>query len=87
MKLKISTVIDIPESVLLEGEYRFGSAVQLVFDDITNYVTVCHLRDATQWLSKSKGDESSTQYKIFKHHEYWGRLLRDTEWNYKEVID
>ena len=85
MKLKISAVIDIPDEVLLEGEYRLGSAIQLVFDDVTNYATVAHLRDAVQWCARAKDDESSSAHGIFKHHQYWGKLLGELDWNYEEV--
>jgi hypothetical protein len=85
MKLKISTVIEIPDTLLLQDDYRFDSAVQLVFDAVTNYATVAHLRDATKWLAKSKEDKTSTEYLIFKHHQYWGRVLGDTRWEYEEV--
>lgn len=84
MKLRISTVIDIPEDHLIPSE-RFGSAVQIAFDDVTNYVTVQHLQDAVKWCAIAKEDTKSTQYRIFKHHQTWGRLCSQLDWDYEEI--
>jgi len=86
VKLKISTVIDIPENYLIPSE-RFGSAVQIVFDDITNYVTVGHLSDAVKWCAEAKDYKQSTAYRIFKHHQVWGKLCAALEWDYEEIIE
>jgi len=89
MKVKIETVIDIPDKVLLK-ESEFASAVQLIFDDITNYITCSHLQDAIIWCSKAKTgspeeNKNSTEYSIYKHHEWWGKTCGELDWKYKEI--
>jgi hypothetical protein len=39
VKIKISTEIEIPDEYL-EPSAKYASAVQILFDDVTNYVTV-----------------------------------------------
>jgi hypothetical protein len=91
VKVRISTVVDIPEAALLKGaEYRFPSAIQILFDDITNYVTCSHLVAAAKWCCKAKAgspkeDKSSTEYRIYRHHSVWGKKCGALNWEYEEV--
>src|SRR5208283_4309444 len=66
--------------------YKFdakGLVIQTVFDDLVNYAICSHLKDACHWLSKSKEDEKSTEYIIYKHHDFWADLLSDAHKNGK----
>jgi hypothetical protein len=92
MKLKISTVIDVPDEVLIPGEYRLASAIQLVFDEVTNYVTCRHLSDTVKWCAKAKAgsdkeNKKSTEYQIYKHHQWWGETCSKLNWDYEEVLE
>ncbi len=96
MKLKISTIIDIPEEyVFKEEEYRLSSAVQIVFDDITNYVTCKHLQDTTKWCCIAKVDtddekefnekKNDVNYRIYRHHKTWSEICEGLKWEYEEI--
>lgn len=96
MKIKISTIIEIPDNELLNGDFRWGSAVQVVFDAITNYVSCCHFRDATKWCAKAKvkddndplpdkDSETYSSHLIYKYHNFWGNTCDKLEWKYEEV--
>lgn len=84
MKIKISTVIDIPDDVLLP-EHEFPSAVEYIADMITQYVENKHRVDAMTWLVKAKRDATSTEYSIFKFHDGCANACGKLKWEYEEV--
>ena len=96
MKIKISTIIEIPDNELLKGNFRWNSAVQVVFDAITNYVGCCHFRDATKWCAKAKvkddddplpdkDSETYSSHLTYKYHNFWGNTCDKLEWKYEEL--
>jgi len=80
MKLKISTVVEIDDKYLVP-EHKYESAVQFVFDDITNYVTCRHYQDVLQWLE----DKSKSGKRIADHHRSAAELCSKLKWEYEEV--
>jgi hypothetical protein len=85
VKVKVTWELELPFNDNDEV-YKFdakGLAIQTVFDDLVNYAICGHLQDASHWLSKSKGDEKSTEYRIYKHHDFWADILREAEKNGK----
>lgn len=95
MKIKITTIVDVPDMSLLEGEHRIPSATQIIFDAITNYVTAKHCVDAMKWCSKAKVKEDTeeefnksankTEYRLYQHHNYWADACEKLEWSYEEI--
>ncbi|MCK5021537.1 MAG: hypothetical protein KAS32_31290 [Candidatus Peribacteraceae bacterium] len=84
MKIEIKTIIEIPDNCLIEGQ-EFAAAVQIIFDELTNYAVCRHLEDARKWEVESQDDVSGTNRMISQHHVTWGKLLDALNWDYKEV--
>ena len=86
MKVKISTVVDIPDDQL-EPSARYQSAIQFIFDVIVNYVTFRHQMDALDAMNRAEslGFEPVVKNKIVKHHEFMGDMCKNLKWTYEEV--
>jgi len=84
MQVKISTIIDIPDGMLLPG-YEYGSACEYIHDNLTNYVTCAHFKDAMKWRVKAMGVESSTEYLIYKSHHDFGEISKKLKWSYEQL--
>ena len=78
-KVTITMTIDVPGI----EESSEAEAAQNLFDDVTNYLTICHFRDTVSWLVRAKGGESSTAHRIYKHHELWAEIMDGCEWSFK----
>ena len=75
MKIRISTVIEVPDDQLIKGR-EYDSAVQIIFDGITNYVTRRHLLDALEFHEMGR---------LGNIHSNWGKICGKLEWKYDRV--
>lgn len=83
-KVRVTVELEIPYKENDETiQYNGLKAVlcQEIFSYYHNYALVSHLRDCTKWLSKSKDDEKSTEYSIYKHHDAWATILKKSTFN------
>lgn len=85
-KIKVTWEFELPIPDEL-SKYTRDLLTQNIFDNLTNYVICKHFEDASDWLSKSKDNKDTTEYKIYQHHNYWAKLLRDSEKNLKTNYD
>ena len=76
-KVTITMIIDVPNI----DNYSDAELRQNVFDDVINYAEITHLQDAVKWMASSKGDKSSMQYLISKHHSLWADIIKDCVWS------
>lgn len=81
-KVTITIIVDVPGIESCSD----AALAQNLFDDMINYLTVSHLRDARKWMALSKGDESSNEMMISKHHSLWGEIINSGEWTFKREI-
>ncbi len=90
IKVKVTTELELPINEN-NDVYKFdahGFVHQAVFDNFTHYPLKQHLIEATKWLGKSKGVETSTEYQIYRCHETWADILEKASVNTKvEIID
>ena len=77
MKIRISTVIEVPDDQLIKGK-EYDSAVQVIFDGVTHYVTCRHLLDALEY---------SDFPEIKSLHKNWGKICSKLDWKYDKVED
>ena len=82
-KVTITMTVDIPG---IES-YSDAELSQNLFDDMINYMTVSHFHDAVEWMARSKGDESSTEMIISRHHSLWGKIVDSGEWTFEREIE
>lgn len=85
MKIKISTVVDVPDDCLCNDD-KYSSAVECIFDGITHYVVMKHIEDSTKWYAKAKDNELSTEFRLYKYHNDWYELCTKLNWNFEKVI-
>ena len=86
MKIKISTIIDVPESALVK-DAEFPSAIEFIFDMLTQYAEVKHLQEAMDYLVKAHRDATSPEYSIFKYHNSCADICRNLDWKYEQQED
>lgn len=89
MKIRISTVIEIPTDISEQG-YEYASAVQNIADSITHYVVIKHHEDAMRWLAKSSKSNSATSEServLFEHHSCWAQRTEGLRWEYDIVSE
>ena len=75
MKIRISTVIEIPDEELIKGR-ELDCARQIIFDGITNYVTRRHGSDVVMlWEHKN----------LVNIHKNWFDICKKLDWKYEKV--
>ena len=74
--MKVTLEFDLPTNL---GNVPEAHKQQILFDAFTNYATICHLRDASKWMAKAKGNEQSTEWQISQHHNNWADFLEAAE--------
>jgi len=81
MKVTFSIEVELPEGLAFEPH---GTLDQAIFDGLTNYAAIAHLRDACAWIVKkaqaeARGDQTE-QYilgaqRLIDHHTRWADIL------------
>ena len=78
--------IELKIKLKLSDECKFlsdGELGQILFDSYINYVTVCHLRDASKWCSKGKigsDNEDESAKILMDYHNNWADISDQPEW-------
>lgn len=86
--------MDIPDTPDTGGR-SLQAAEAIVFDAVTNYVSLSHSRDTSTWCSKAGVQEDTeeeynksankTAYSIYRYHKFWADACAELEWSYEEV--
>jgi hypothetical protein len=90
MKVRISTVIDVPDEILIKDS-ELPSAIQIIFDLFTNYAVCQHYADALKWGAKAKigspkEDKNSTEYNLYLYHHEAAKQLQLLNWEYEKAL-
>jgi hypothetical protein len=76
MKVRLTIDIELPDVC---AEASDDELRQNLFDDMINYMTCCHLRDALTWTAKAV--KMPTGQRIADHHSLWADICEKAEWS------
>lgn len=76
MKIKLIIDIELPDECMKASEEELR---QNLFDDVINYLTICHLRDALKWTVKTIDTPNAKI--IADHHKLWADICENARWN------
>lgn len=83
MKIKISTIVDVPDTYL-DKNNKYVSAVECVSDYIISYLKIRHIEDSSKWFVASK-DKESPEFRLYKIHHDWYEICNNLKWAVQEA--
>lgn len=88
IRVTIDLEVEFNTSDIVYKHNNIGLINQVVFDEFSHFAMCAHLRYATKYLSKSKEDKKSIDWRIYKHHETWADIIEKAEKTMKvEILD
>ena len=67
------------ENIVYQTFGELAHIRDVVRDGYWQYVRIQHSMDSFKWLAKSKENEKCTEYRLYKIHDNWSKILDESK--------